>query len=210
MNNQNPQPMTSQSYTQIWKSQLQTLRKQFSGLSTPDAEDIVQEAWYSMLIRRPNLLSDEKQLGAYLRSICFNMAYKQHKQSVEIPYTSLDDEKSSYYSSVDGSALDDLLSEIEADEHQHQQRLNRLRKALHSLPEQHFRLLQLFYCKHYSMEQIAEEFDLKSKDVAKTIKYRIIQNLRRKIQQQESAAFGEHSPAVFIHNPLLNNHGSAA
>lgn len=206
MNNPNPQSMTAQRYTQICNRQMLILRKEFSGISTPDAEDIMQEAWYSVLLHRPYLLSDDKQLGAYLHKTCVNIANKQYKSVVKYPFSSLDDEKSEYCYGADGSALEKLLSEIENDELQRKKRLHLLRQALCQLSESHLRLLRLYYCHNYSMEEIAEELHLASNDVAKSIKYRILHNLRKQIQKQESVASGQHSPAVFYRFivPIIN------
>jgi len=166
---------------------VQRLLLKFPTLDRDEVEDIVQQAWTELYIRlttHPDHVPD-KMVG-YVWQTCHNMALACHNRKTQLERLSIDG------NSIDG---DDVSKTVESWLHDDAeceqaflQRLSNLKDALQILTPQQRQLIDGYYYKHESLRELALELGLKSEDVAKTLKYRAILQLRQKMRSLESLA----------------------
>lgn len=141
------------------------------------AEDIFQEAL--LIYSRKRHLNDFEltvEPFFFVRSTCKLLWYNESRKKTNRLTDSLDV---------------DLPQEAE-DWMQKEFRLASIEKKLNEIGEQCKELLQLFYVKAWNMEEIAKKIGLRNDKVAKAQKYRCIQKLKDKVQediQVESITF---------------------
>ncbi len=137
------------------------------GCDATTAEDIFQEA---LLIYSRKRKLDDFELNVepffFVRSTCKLLWYNEsRKKSNQQTYT----------------LETDIPQEVE-DWVQKELKILSIEKKLNEIGEQCKELLQLFYVKAWSMEDIAKKIGLRNDKVAKAQKYRCIQKLKDKVQ----------------------------
>lgn len=147
------------------------------GLSQEDAEDVFQDAamaFYEQL-REQRLLIKGNPEG-YLHGICRHLALKRM------------DELSRRRDYIDEDKLDRLL-ELTADEEdetlaieekQEDSYVRVLSRVLSELTQRDLSLIKGFYIEGKSMQQLAEELQLATVEVARTTKCRILSRMRER------------------------------
>lgn len=147
------------------------------GLSQEDAEDVFQDAamaFYEQL-REQRLLIKGNPEG-YLHGICRHLALKRM------------DELSRRRDYIDEDKLDRLL-ELTADEEdetlaieekQEDSYVRVLSRVLSELTQRDLSLIKGFYLEGKSMQQLAEELQLATVEVARTTKCRILSRMRER------------------------------
>ena len=147
------------------------------GLSQEDAEDVFQDAamaFYEQL-REQRLLIKGNPEG-YLHGICRHLALKRM------------DELSRRRDYIDEDKLDRLL-ELTADEEdetlaieekQDDSYVRVLSRVLSELTQRDLSLIKGFYLEGKSMQQLAEELQLATVEVARTTKCRILSRMRER------------------------------
>ncbi len=147
------------------------------GLSQEDAEDVFQDAamaFYEQL-REQRLLIKGNPEG-YLHGICRHLALKRM------------DELSRRHDYIDEDKLDRLL-ELTADEEDETLAVEEkqedsygrvLSRVLSELTQRDLSLIKGFYLEGKSMQQLAEELQLATDEVARTTKCRILSRMRER------------------------------
>lgn len=147
------------------------------GLSQEDAEDVFQDAamaFYEQL-REQRLLIKGNPEG-YLHGICRHLALKRM------------DELSRRHDYIDEDKLDRLL-ELTADEEDETLAIEEkqedsygrvLSRVLSELTQRDLSLIKGFYLEGKSMQQLAEELQLATDEVARTTKCRILSRMRER------------------------------
>lgn len=145
------------------------------GGSEDDARDLFQE---SLLVFYKNALKPEfvlsSSLNTYLFSICkylWKDELRKRNRSVNFEFTDFTEELSSH-------------QEDEA-------KMSVLDKVLDTLGEKCSELLQLFYYKKKSMEDIAAELQYKNVDTAKTQKYKCLERAKTMAEQMKHSFLNE-------------------
>lgn len=133
--------------------------------STEEAKDVFQDGIVA-LYRNVNdgRFKYESAIGSYIFSICRNIwLMRLRKKGRKIEF----DEDHSYDLEIPITFDQDLLN-----------------KFLHDLSEECRELLLSFYYKKHSMKDIKGKFNLKSEQIAKTKKYRCMQDLIAVVRHQ--------------------------
>ncbi len=140
-----------------------------NGGEAQDADDIYQEA---IVILYEKAQQEEFRLtckiGTYLFSIGKNLWYKRLQQLQKQPTSLADDENEVW------AYEDDIKAH-----HEREQYYNQLHTALEQIGEPCRSLLQAFYHKDKSMQEIAAEFGYTNPDNAKTQKYKCLTRLKK-------------------------------
>ena len=149
------------------------------GLDLEDAEDVFQDAamaFYEQLREQRLLIKDNPK--GYLHGICRHLALKRI------------DELSRRHDYIDEDKLDRLL-ELTADEEdetlaieekQEDSYVRVLSRVLSELTQRDLSLIKGFYLEGKSMQQLAEELQLATVEVARTTKCRILSRMRERAQ----------------------------
>ncbi|MBL4703987.1 MAG: sigma-70 family RNA polymerase sigma factor [Flavobacteriales bacterium] len=139
------------------------------GGSKDDALDVFQEA---LIILCKKIWETNFELHSKLDTYLYSVSYYIWKNKAE---------KDSKWVMVEGEAnpieidgMDEVL-EKEA-------KINRVEKVLQELGEPCLKLLQLFYYKGLSMQELASKLGYKTVNVAKTQKYKCIERARKSIE----------------------------
>lgn len=160
---------------QIYTRHYPTITKwiQNNGGTEPDAADIYQE---SMLILYEKAQQEEFRLsckvGTYLFSISKHLWYKRLQQLQKQPGTLTDHDGDE--SRKEWAYEDDISAHKEREAYYTQ-----LNLALEQLGEPCRSLLQAFYHKDKSMQEIAADFGYTNPDNAKTQKYKCLTRLKK-------------------------------
>jgi len=147
------------------------------GLSQEDAEDVFQDAamaFYEQL-REQRLLIKGNPEG-YLHGICRHLALKRM------------DELSRRHDYIDEDKLDRLLElttdeedeTLAIEEKQEDSYVRVLSRVLSELTQRDLSLIKGFYLEGKSMQQLAEELQLATVEVARTTKCRILSRMRER------------------------------
>ncbi len=139
------------------------------GCDATTAEDIFQEAL--LIYSRKRKLNDFElnvEPFFFVRSTCKLLWYNESRKKSNQATYSLDI---------------DVPQEVE-DWVQKEFKLLSIEKKLNDIGEQCKELLQLFYVKSWSMDAIANKLGLRNDKVAKAQKYRCIQKLKDKVQEE--------------------------
>lgn len=140
--------------------------------TTEDAHDLFQEA---VIVFHRNAIKEEFKLTAaistYLYSICRRMWFNNLKKKKK---------ESNGLSSFEGYDSIEFF-EFELPQSADMELTDRIDKALNELGEPCKSLLQLYYYKRLSQEQIKEELDYNSSQVVRQQKYRCLKRIREKL-----------------------------
>lgn len=144
-----------------------------NGGTGSDGADIFQEAM--VILYEKAQLEDFRltcKVGTYLFAICKHLWYKKIQKQQRLPGSL--PENAGADSGADWAYEDDANAHQEREHHYEQ-----LQSAMEQLGEPCRSLLQAFYNKNKSMQEIAEEFGYTNPDNAKTQKYKCLNRLRK-------------------------------
>lgn len=137
----------------------------------------------SLIIFHKNIINSKIQeltsVKSYLISTCMNLARKQN-QFVSKTQKKLDEVRLLFYRNNDTS--------IEEQENK-EDLIAICKKALASLSERCQKIILGYYVQNLSMKEIAQNLELSSGDVAKTLKSRCYKNLLKEVKILRNAAY---------------------
>lgn len=150
--------------------------KQQSGLSEADALDLYQDA---LVILFKNLSSGKLQimqstLSAYLIGIGKKLALKRYALKLQEIFL--------------GQSIEADIHEIELNIFQEIEQTHReywIQKSFQQLSDVCRQIITLFYYRGFSMDQIREQMRYNSEDVAKTAKYKCLNQLKKIIHEAQ-------------------------
>jgi RNA polymerase sigma factor (sigma-70 family) len=160
----------------IYKQQFPVINKwlQKNGCAADDAPDLFQEA---MLVLFGKVQDPEFRLscsvGTYLFSITKHLWYKKFKKSQSEPVRFFEDGDSE-------EGNNDLAYHEDVNVHREREaHFDQLGEAMEQIGEPCRSLLQAYYHKDKSMQEIAADFGYTNPDNAKTQKYKCLTRLRK-------------------------------
>jgi len=140
--------------------------------TTDDAHDLFQDA---VIVFHRNVVKEEFELtssiSTYLFGICRRMWYNKLKAKNKMAIDTFEMEDNEQIESFEYELP--LSQDVEL--------IDRIDKALEDLGEPCKSLLQMFYFKKLSQEQIKEELDYNSSQVVRQQKYRCLKRIREKL-----------------------------
>lgn len=160
---------------QVYRQQYPTVRQWIlnNAGDEADAADVFQEAMVVLFEKARNEeFRLQCRIGTYLFAICKHLWFKKLEQRKRMPQSLPDDAGGE--TGLDAAYEDDITVHQEREEHYAQ-----LEQALESLGEPCRSLLQAFYQKGKSMQEIAASFGYTNPDNAKTQKYKCLMRLKK-------------------------------
>lgn len=164
------------------------LRSHFNAIRPEDLDDIFQDSSIALFI---NLLEGKHQgekesLSHYFFSICHNQANKFIRDKKQIDsldeggVVATDDEGFPQNDTpYDLDKIDQLLGLFDEDEEDKDAICERVREIVKNLPDPCDKLLWDFYERGFTMKQIAEMYQYRNEDVAKTTKNRCMKKFEK-------------------------------
>lgn len=159
---------------QVYRQQYPIVRQwiETNGGDEAEAADVFQEAMVVLFEKARNEeFRLQCRIGTYLFAICKHLWFKKLEQRKRMPQSLPADVGES---GLDAAYEDDITVHQEREEHYAQ-----LDQALEALGEPCRSLLQAFYDKGKSMQEIAASFGYTNPDNAKTQKYKCLMRLKK-------------------------------
>ena len=158
------------------------LKRNFSGFSNQDIEDVVSDSTVILCnnIKNGNYQKGEASLSTYFMSICKIQALsklQKQKRDRALFTDPLEDEQA--LSTFKDSNVDYLLGQSS----DRDQIMDEVVKLVKKLPEPCGSILWSFYWEDFSMEEIADWEGYKNADVAKSKKSKCLSKLKEQIKQ---------------------------
>ena len=152
--------------------------QRYEGCSPEDAEDIFMDAlllfWRNVQQGKVRALSSSR---AYVYSICVNEQRRRYRQRQKV-YHEQTELKNHLYE----QPYELPVAEQQGREEDRSERATRAQEALHRLGERCQRMMTLFYGQQRSLAEITGLLQLKSVQLAKTLRYRCYQRWLKELR----------------------------